>query len=117
MGNQLKQEVDELKEALRQYQNEFENEKQNLHQQLRDVNEDKYKIHVEKEKAEIALKKQLSALGTEMEELLADHQKRMALAERESREREEALKTLMENKEEQAHQQIRYLTKRYKELG
>ena len=42
----------------------------------------------------------MSALGSEKEELEAEHQRRMSLAERESREREETLKNLMDNKEE-----------------
>lgn len=95
VSHALKGEIDELKDALHQYQQQFEEEKRNLALSLREANEDKYKMHIEKEKTEHSLKKQLTQLQDKYEEDKQQYFQSLAKLESDHKEEKEGLMQIM----------------------
>ncbi len=63
----MKGEVEELKEALRQYQMEYEQEKRMLMDSVRELNEQKYEVQAAKDKQEQQDKKVVRQLQEDVE--------------------------------------------------
>eukprot|EP00347_Sterkiella_histriomuscorum_P003750 403363091 len=114
---QLKQEIDELKEALRQYQQQFDEEKRSLNLNLREANDEKYRLHIDKEKSEIAMSREIALLKQQLEEAIKTRDKKIQSLESEFKEQMEHIEMHNKNREEQAQSQLKYLQKRLQEVS
>ncbi|CDW91377.1 UNKNOWN [Stylonychia lemnae] len=113
---QLKQEIDELKEALGQYQQQFDEERRSLNMNLREANEDKYHLHLDKEKLDSSYKKQIMLLQQQLEDMQKQNASKIIQMEHEFQEQKDSLLQQVRNQEEQAQSQIKYLQKRNREI-